>query len=37
MQFKFILVVDLMEKFLPVRTAKLQAMDKIMDKLWKNF
>jgi len=23
------------EKFLPVRNAKLQAMDKIMDKMWK--
>jgi len=35
-QYKAIyLVVDLMEKFIPVRNAKLQVMDKIMDKMWK--
>jgi hypothetical protein len=35
MQLKEYPVVDLMEKFIPVRSAKLQAMDKIMDKVWK--
>jgi hypothetical protein len=35
-QYKAIyLVVDLMEKFIPVRNAKLKVMDKIMDKMWK--
>jgi hypothetical protein len=34
MQFKKrYLVVDLMEKFIPLRIAKLQAVDKIMDKM----
>jgi hypothetical protein len=35
MQFKYILCFGFVEKFLPVRNAKLRAMDKIMDKMWK--
>jgi hypothetical protein len=34
-QFKIHLIVDLMEKPIDARTARLQAMDKIMDKPWK--